>query len=251
MPPLLSLLVFFFGLPPPPGFITMARGRLWRCCQVDDELEAVKRELIINKDRLTAALKTEIYNEKTGIGETIHGLPLGCLSLKLIMMEGVGVSAAKNVSVVVSLKSTKRDDTSAPGPPAQVSKPGRPSAAASSKGEIDFNQTFTLAPIKSHDAQLIFDIMDAGADPKRRGTCKMHLRDLADQMDTNKTLSIMVRQSGPDGKFEPDPTAKLFARVKFQYSKVLPLRTKIYELQDQERTLRAKKTALRLSKSKN
>jgi len=29
---------------------------------------------------------------------------------------------------------------------------------------------------------------------------------------------------------------------------LLPLRIKIYELQDQERTLRAKKTALRLSK---
>jgi hypothetical protein len=69
-------------------------------------------------------------------------------------------------------------------------------------------------------------------------------------MDSNKTLNILVRQGGSEGKFEPDPSAKLFARVKFQYSKVLPLRTKIYELQDQERTLRAKKTALRLSKSK-
>jgi len=43
---------------------------------------------VINKDRLVTALKTEVYNEKTGIGETIHGLPLGCISLKLIMMEG-------------------------------------------------------------------------------------------------------------------------------------------------------------------
>jgi hypothetical protein len=220
--------------------------------EVDMELEQVKRELTIHKDRLTAALKTEVYNEKTGIGETIHGLPLGCLSLKLIMLEGVTVSAAKNVSVVVSLKSTKRDDTAAAiGPPAQVSKPGRANAA-SSKQAIDFNQTFTLAPVKSHDAQLIFDLMDAGADPKRRGTCKVHLRDLADQLDSNKTLPILVRQGGggSEGKFEAEPGAKLFARVKFQYSKVLPLRTKIYELQDQERTLRAKKTALRLSKSK-
>lgn len=218
--------------------------------EVDMELEQVKRELTISKDRLTAALKTEVYNEKTGIGETIHGLPLGCLSLKLIMLEGVTVSSAKNVSVVVSLKSTKRDDSAAPGPPAQVSKAGRANAT-STKQAIDFNQTFTLAPVKSHDAQLIFDLMDAGADPKRRGTCKIHLRDLADQLDSNKTLPILVRQGGgAEGKFEAEEGAKLFARVKFQYSKVLPLRTKIYELQDQERTLRAKKTALRLSKSK-
>jgi len=150
----------------------------------------------------------------------------------------------------VSLKSTKRDDSAAPGPPAQVSKAGRANAT-STKQAIDFNQTFTLAPVKSHDAQLIFDLMDAGADPKRRGTCKIHLRDLADQLDSNKTLPILVRQGGgAEGKFEAEEGAKLFARVKFQYSKVLPLRTKIYELQDQERTLRAKKTALRLSKSK-
>jgi len=219
--------------------------------ELDAELESVKRELSIHKDKLTAALKNEVYNEKTGIGETIHGLPLGCLSLKLIMMEGVNVSAAKNVSVVVSLKSTARGDSTAPGPPAQVSKPGRPSPNSDKKFSIDFNQTFTLAPIKSHEAQLIFDIMDGGADPKRRGTCKLHLRDLADQLDQNKTLNVLVRQSGPDGKFEPDTSARLFARVKFQYSKVLPLRTKIYELQDTERTLRADKTALRLSKSQS
>ena len=227
-------------------------GVIPEIAEVDHELESVQRELVINKDRLVTALKTEVYNEKTGIGETIHGLPLGCISLKLIMMEGVAVSAAKNVSVVVSLKSTKRDDTSAPGPPAQVSKSGRPNLANAKKEGIDFNQTFTLAPVKSHDAQLIFDIMDSGSDPKRRGTCKVHLRDLADQLDSNKTLPVLVRSTatGSDGKFEPDPNAKLFARVKFQYSKVLPLRTKIYELQDQERTLRAKKTALRLSKSK-
>jgi hypothetical protein len=216
---------------------------------LDTELESVKRELSIHKDKLQVALKNEVYNEKTGIGETIHGLPLGCLSLKLIIMEGVSVSAAKNVSVVVSLKSTARGDSTAPGPPAQVSKPGRPSSS-DKKFAIDFNQTFTLAPIKSHEAQLIFDIMDGGADPKRRGTCKLHLRDLADQLDQNKTLNILVRQ-GAEGKFEPDASARLFARVKFQYSKVLPLRTKIYELQDTERNLRAQKTALRLSKRKN
>lgn len=151
--------------------------------EVDDQMEDVKRELSIAKDRLVVALKSEVYNEKTGIGETIHGLPLGCLSLKLIMMEGVNTSSAKNVSVVISLKSTARGDTAAPGPPAQVSKAGRPNPDSSKQFPIDFNQTFTLAPIKSHDAQLIFDIMDAGADPKRRGTCKMHLRDLADQVE--------------------------------------------------------------------
>ena len=57
----------------------------------------VKRELLVAKDRLVVAQKSEVYNEKTGIGETLHGLPLGCISLKLIMMEGVAVSAAKNV----------------------------------------------------------------------------------------------------------------------------------------------------------
>ena len=132
------------------------------------------------------------------------------------------MSAAKNVSVIVSLKSTKRDDTSVPGPPAQVSKSGRPNLASAKKEGIDFNQTFTLAPVTSHDAQLIFDIMDSCSDPKWRGTCKVCVRnDLADQLDSNKTLPVLVRftATGSDGKFEPDPSAKFFAWVKFQYSK--------------------------------
>eukprot|EP00615_Pteridomonas_danica_P017075 CAMPEP_0114395860 /NCGR_PEP_ID=MMETSP0102-20121206/13194_1 /TAXON_ID=38822 ORGANISM="Pteridomonas danica, Strain PT" /NCGR_SAMPLE_ID=MMETSP0102 /ASSEMBLY_ACC=CAM_ASM_000212 /LENGTH=435 /DNA_ID=CAMNT_0001556409 /DNA_START=289 /DNA_END=1596 /DNA_ORIENTATION=- len=196
--------------------------------ELDAELESVKRELSIHKDKLTAALKNEVYNEKTGIGGDHSRFAFGLL-IAQINYDGRSERVSSE----------------------EVSKPGRPSPNSDKKFSIDFNQTFTLAPIKSHEAQLIFDIMDGGADPKRRGTCKLHLRDLADQLDQNKTLNVLVRQSGPDGKFEPDTSARLFARVKFQYSKVLPLRTKIYELQDTERTLRADKTALRLSKSQS
>ena len=84
--------------------------------------------------------------------------------------------------MVISLKATARGETAAPGPPAQVSKAGKPNADSTKAHPIDFNQTFTLAPVKTHDAQLIFDLMDSGSDPKRRGTCKLHLRDLADQV---------------------------------------------------------------------
>jgi len=92
----------------------------------------------------------------------------------------------------------------------RVSKSGRPNLANAKKEGIDFNQTFTLAPVTSHDAQLIFDIMDSCSDPKWRGTCKVCVRnDLADQLDSNKTLPVLVRftATGSDGKFEPDPSA--------------------------------------------
>jgi len=164
-------------------------------------------------------------------------------------MEGVPCSSAKNTSVVVSLKSTRPNDSTAPGPPAQVSKPGR--ASAHKKNAIDFNQTFTLAPVKTHEAQLVFDIMDQAADPKRRGTCKLHLRDLISQLEANMTLNVLVREPGPEGTFAPEATARLFIRAKFQYSKVRPLRHEIYELQNKERELRKRKTELRLSKTKD
>lgn len=35
------------------------------------------------------AYQHETFNEQTGIGETKHGLPLGCLNIKLIRLEGI------------------------------------------------------------------------------------------------------------------------------------------------------------------
>lgn len=35
------------------------------------------------------AYEHETFNEQTGIGETKHGLPLGCLNIKLIRLDGM------------------------------------------------------------------------------------------------------------------------------------------------------------------
>lgn len=45
------------------------------------------------RDAVTMAFKGayqhETFNEQTGIGETKHGLPLGCLNIKLIRLDGM------------------------------------------------------------------------------------------------------------------------------------------------------------------
>lgn len=38
---------------------------------------------------MQSAYQHETFNEQTGIGETKHGLPLGCLNIKLIRLDGM------------------------------------------------------------------------------------------------------------------------------------------------------------------
>lgn len=38
---------------------------------------------------MQGAYEHETFNEQTGIGETKHGLPLGCLNIKLIRLDGM------------------------------------------------------------------------------------------------------------------------------------------------------------------
>lgn len=39
--------------------------------------------------KIKGAYQHETFNEQTGIGETKHGLPLGCLNIKLIRLDGM------------------------------------------------------------------------------------------------------------------------------------------------------------------
>lgn len=137
--------------------------------ELELQLESNERELKIAKEKLREAMRSEIYNEKTSIGETIHGLPLGCLNLKIITLEGYPPTNPGKISIVVSLKSTKPREKAVPGPPAQVSKPGRPSSLM--KDSIDFNQQFVLAPIRSHDAQ----VLNTWPQPRDVGRLTSHL----------------------------------------------------------------------------
>ena len=67
-------------------------------------------------------------NNKTGIGETLDGLPLGCLYLPVESMENFTpepLPFAGNIQIVISLRPNDAERTN-PGPPPVTSKRGRP-----------------------------------------------------------------------------------------------------------------------------
>jgi hypothetical protein len=104
------------------------------------ELRETERALRLAKEQLQAAYANETFNESTGIGETKHGLPLGCLNIKLIRLEGMD-SDPGATSVIISLRPTRPGDTNAPGPAPQASRPAEP-AREVGLGEhaMEFNQ---------------------------------------------------------------------------------------------------------------
>jgi len=89
-----------------------------------------------------------------------------------------------------------------------------------------------------------FDIMDKSAKPKRKGSCRILLRELANQQEHEKYLNVQVR--GPDGHFQTIPEALLFVRCQFTYSKVVPLKANIFTLQDKKRQIEKEITLRRL-----
>lgn len=74
-----------------------------------------------------------------------------------------------------------------------------------------FSQVFVMAPIRSQDAELVFDVTQAkhsGGDatggggssvgaPKRAGTCRVSLRELADQREHDLPLTVLKKASCP------------------------------------------------------
>lgn len=90
-----------------------------------------------------------------------------------------------------------------------------------------FSQVFVMAPIRSQDAELVFDITQAShshgspppsqsrtagggvrgaaggsrsAAPKRAGTCRVSLRELADQREHDLPLTVLKKVGRPGGR---------------------------------------------------
>lgn len=220
-----------------------SKGESKRIRKLNQRLEILQNDIRIAKRNLKSVMKTEVYNELTGVGETKHGLSLGVLTIKLILAEKVDAKPDET-TVVISIKPTKavsRGGLAEPGPPPQASKPARRGAEPRT---LDFNQVFTMAPIRTQDAEVTFDIMDKSAKPKRKGSCRILLRELANQQEHEKYLNVQVR--GPDGHFQTIPEALLFVRCQFTYSKVVPLKANIFTLQDKKRQIEKEITLRRL-----
>lgn len=140
----------------------------------------------------------------------------------------------------MSLRNSRQGDKTPPGPGHQASRPAErgPPAGANSggvagrtSGMMVFSQVFVLAPIRSQDAELVFDVTqathgsvasspsrsivaEAGAcgggggvgeavggggghtrssGPKRVGSCRVSLRELADQREHDLPLTVLKK----------------------------------------------------------
>ena len=88
----------------------------------------VDRELSIVREQLQQAMLTEVFNDKTGVGETKYGLPLGFINVQLLALEDVNIRDEDGI-VVISVRSTK-GDPQPPGPPPKHSNPGKMGTSA-------------------------------------------------------------------------------------------------------------------------
>ncbi len=208
------------------------------------EMREAGRVLRLAKEQLQAAYANETFNEQTGIGETKHGLPLGCLNIKLIRLEGFEAEPG-NTIIILSLRSTQVGNSQSPGPAPQASRPAEPSRtvlddpmeeSGSRTRAMEFNQLFVMAPISTQDSELVFDITRDRrlGRQSRLGSCKVGLRELSDQLE--KDLPLVVQKKNAAGRWE-STKARLYVKLKFMYSKIVPLRNKIYTVKDRIRSI--------------
>ena len=214
------------------------------------------RDVKIARDQFKMACEAEVFREDTGVSESRKspGLALGMVNLTVLAVENLMSSAddpidAKNCRVIVQVRdNSKRGGYEGPpGPGAQVSKPGRlPKGAPKTSSTMEFNQQFSLAPIKTAHAELVIDIMDEKV-KRKRGAAKLALQDLLSQKETRKTLSVQRKaKDGSDAKTQGN--AVVYIKAQFQYSKVRPLKDRIYNLLEEQRKLQRDVTNLQLGK---
>lgn len=129
-------------------------------------------------------------------------------------------------TIVMSLRNSRQGDKTPPGPDLQASRPaergsGNTGSAGAGRGEVCgvmvFSQVFVMAPIRSQDAELVFDVTQAkhgsspprvkgekggggggssrATTPRRAGTCRVSLRELADQKEHDLPLTVLKKAS--------------------------------------------------------
>jgi len=211
-------------------------------------LEAKRRvlmkEIRLAKEHLQLVYKTEIFNENTGIGETKHGLPLGRLSVKLIQIEGLmgegledlltsnspqkggffSGSNSQKIVVNINIRAIRKGASAA----RDFGVLARSEILILNDGCVKIDQIMgPYAPIQTIDAEVVFSVLNVNEDYASIAMAVISLRELQDQVAQDLVLPLKVRL--PSGKIISP--GRLFLNIQFQFSKVLPLRRRIYEEQ--------------------
>ena len=225
---------------------------------LEDERRDLDKELRAVKLQLQEAYATETYNDFTGIGETKHGLPLGRLHVKLLEIQSLmGKNSAfaderpPEVKIRVNIEWAGRREQTMPGPPIGDHSFSKV-APLSEEGNVVFDQVLgPFAPIRSLDANAVFDVLDTRPEMNNAviGKAKVGLRELQDQQRMQKLLTIEIM--APESSNEEDVKkeyAKMYLTLHFKFSRVLPLRTKIYHIQDSIRGIDKKLSLIKQGK---
>jgi hypothetical protein len=93
-----------------------------------------------------------------------------------------------------------------------------------------------FAPIRTQDADVVLELIESKDNTPDTvvSSSSIRLRELSSQQTMNKVLNMPIRrEDGSSGK--DNTTGRLFVSFNFQYSKVVPIRNNIYEVQDKIR----------------
>ena len=241
-------------------------------------LEYLRRRLLIcdknikeMRDQFREAQAVEHFREDLGVSYSRRNpdLALGMVNFKVESAQNVGspqdpVDAASTRVIVHVRDQTERLDAEgnpraklyagSVGPPPQVSKPakkprgsagaGRHSHLGSSEdgSRLVFDMNFSLAPVKTIHAEVYVEVVD-DSKKLRRGWAKLELADLADQY----THALYLDLNRPGLPFGAAP-ASLKVTAQFQYSKIVPIKLKIFELLAEQRKLHRDVTNLQIGK---
>ena len=152
----------------------------------------------------------------------------GMVTLTVLEAENVGqrhdpVNASSCRAVVHVRDPTPRHQRAYEGPPGpapQVSKPAKkpprsnelPEDLRSAGARMVFNQTFSLAPVKTSKAEIFIEIMDH-AKRLKRGSTTIALSDLSDQRKQALTLSILRPTATTTAQFGIPQEAAVLAKA--------------------------------------
>ena len=206
--------------------------------EIIEQLRAKELELEFVK-------KNEIFNEKTQIGQTKYGLPLGFIEIEQIKLHNVTIENNEICNVIISVRPTREDKNLQrklpPIPPKISSKP----AIEKSVGTADrdqnifvekilmFNQTFHFAPIGTHDAEIIIDVFKLIPNQKdtisKLGSVRVELQEFASQETKSFSKNLLLNNTNTQ--------SVLNFNARFQYSKIVPLQDQINVLVDKRKLI--------------
>merc|ERR1712054_420703 len=226
--------------------VHMDNVRRGRVSYLKQQLRLVDQDLEELRIDLGKAKKGEVWNEDTLVSESamVTGLALGMVNLELLYITGDGlqekvIGGKKKCRVLVSIRDPtlyqgyqagERPYNGDPGPKAIMSKPGVQVIRKGGNKLIEINQEVQLAPVKTGRAEIVLDVMEESRSLKL-GTARIPLIELKDQLKVIKQKTVEPKSGNQEMK------GQIVVKAQFLYSKVRPIKEKMYRLFEQKRNL--------------